>query len=174
MGYEWCGHGFVVYMIYLSLCFHSLPSPPPCPPPPAPQIFSEPEKQNCLALLAFVSLLWATEAIPLFATSMLVAPLCVVLRVMVRPSSGEERGRQMISSLNPRALSQPLCCPVSPPCPLFLLNPLPPSSFPRWTVPMTLLCGCKLSRQLPPSSTPCSPRSVAGDGFVNRGACRRR
>lgn len=47
------------------------------------QIFVEPEKQNCLAMLVFVSMLWATEAIELYATSMLVAPLCVILRVMV-------------------------------------------------------------------------------------------
>jgi di/tricarboxylate transporter len=34
-------------------------------------------------MLVFVSMLWATEAIPLFATSMLVTPLVVILRVMV-------------------------------------------------------------------------------------------
>eukprot|EP00983_Pelagomonas_calceolata_P073345 1152084-Pelagomonas_calceolata.AAC.1 len=43
----------------------------------------EPEKSNCAALLAFVSLLWATEAIPLFATALLVPPLAAVLRVLV-------------------------------------------------------------------------------------------
>jgi phosphate transporter len=41
-----------------------------------------PEQQNCLALVAFVSLLWATEAIPLFVTSLLVPFLAVVLRVV--------------------------------------------------------------------------------------------
>lgn len=46
-------------------------------------IFEEPEKQNCLALLAFVSLLWCTEALPLYVTSMLVPLLTVVLRVLV-------------------------------------------------------------------------------------------
>ncbi|CAK7230351.1 low-affinity phosphate transporter [Sporothrix curviconia] len=40
-----------------------------------------PEQQNCLAMLVFVSLLWATEAIPLFVTSLMVPFLCVVLRV---------------------------------------------------------------------------------------------
>ena len=49
-------------------------------------IFSEPEKQNCLALLIFVSLLWCTEALPLFVTSMLVPLLTVVLRVLVDKS----------------------------------------------------------------------------------------
>ncbi|KAI1164513.1 SPX-domain-containing protein [Nemania serpens] len=44
-------------------------------------ILDTPEQQNCLALLIFVSLLWATEAIPLFVTSLLVPFLCVVLRV---------------------------------------------------------------------------------------------
>ena len=53
------------------------------PPVAAIPIFAEPEKQNCLALLAFVSLLWATEALPLYVTSMLVPLLTVVLRVLV-------------------------------------------------------------------------------------------
>lgn len=45
--------------------------------------FREPEKRNCLALLAFTSLLWCTEALPLYVTSMLVPLLVVVLRVLV-------------------------------------------------------------------------------------------
>ncbi|KAG8624789.1 hypothetical protein KVT40_007856 [Elsinoe batatas] len=44
-------------------------------------IMKKPEQQNCLALVIFVSLLWATEAIPLFVTSLLVPFLVVVLRV---------------------------------------------------------------------------------------------
>ena len=47
----------------------------------APILPDEPEQQNCLAMLVFVSLLWATEAIPLFVTSLMVPFLCVVLRV---------------------------------------------------------------------------------------------
>mmetsp|Transcript_31205 Transcript_31205/g.69392 ORF Transcript_31205/g.69392 Transcript_31205/m.69392 type:complete len:781 (-) Transcript_31205:655-2997(-) len=47
------------------------------------QLFAEAEKQNCFAMLLFVSLLWATEAIPLFATSMLIPPLVVLLRLLV-------------------------------------------------------------------------------------------
>ncbi|TQS35890.1 hypothetical protein Golomagni_03676 [Golovinomyces magnicellulatus] len=42
----------------------------------------EAEQQNCLAMLVFVSLLWATEAIPLFVTSLLIPFLSVVLRVV--------------------------------------------------------------------------------------------
>ncbi|KAK2811259.1 hypothetical protein FQN50_002356 [Emmonsiellopsis sp. PD_5] len=45
-------------------------------------IMSKPEQQNCLAMLVFVSLLWATEVIPLFVTSLLVPFLVVVLRIM--------------------------------------------------------------------------------------------
>ncbi|KAK0794273.1 low-affinity phosphate transporter [Friedmanniomyces endolithicus] len=41
-----------------------------------------PEQQNCLALIVFVSSLWATEAIPLFVTSLLVPFLVVILRVV--------------------------------------------------------------------------------------------
>jgi phosphate transporter len=43
-------------------------------------IFEEREKQNCLALLGFASMLWCTEALPLYVTSMLVPLLAVVLR----------------------------------------------------------------------------------------------
>ncbi|KAK9834084.1 hypothetical protein WJX84_004625 [Apatococcus fuscideae] len=44
--------------------------------------FDTPEQRNCLALLVCVSLLWCTEALPLFVTSMLVPFLAVCLRVM--------------------------------------------------------------------------------------------
>ncbi|RKF59300.1 putative transporter C3B8.04c [Erysiphe neolycopersici] len=42
----------------------------------------EPEQHNCLAMLITVSLLWATEVIPLFATALLIPVLCVVLRIV--------------------------------------------------------------------------------------------
>lgn len=45
-------------------------------------LMERPEQQSCLAMLVFVSLLWATEAIPLFVTSLLIPFLCVVLRVV--------------------------------------------------------------------------------------------
>ncbi|KAF2107345.1 SPX domain-containing protein [Lophiotrema nucula] len=45
-------------------------------------IMEKTEQQNCLALVVFVSLLWATEAIPLFVTSLLVPFLAVILRVV--------------------------------------------------------------------------------------------
>ncbi|KJF61079.1 divalent anion:Na+ symporter (DASS) family transporter [Coccidioides immitis RS] len=53
-------------------------------------IIDEPEQQNCLAMLAFVSLLWATEVIPLFVTSILIPFLTVILQVM---RSDEDRSR---------------------------------------------------------------------------------
>ena len=40
------------------------------------------EQQNCLAMVIFVSALWATEAIPLFVTSLLVPFLAVTLDVV--------------------------------------------------------------------------------------------
>ncbi|KAK4555512.1 low-affinity phosphate transporter [Recurvomyces mirabilis] len=46
------------------------------------RFMEKPEQQNCLALIIFVSLLWATEAIPLFVTSLLVPFLVVVLQVV--------------------------------------------------------------------------------------------
>ncbi|KAE8367235.1 SPX domain-containing protein [Aspergillus caelatus] len=45
-------------------------------------IMDKPEQQNCLAMLIFVSLLWATEVIPLFVTSLLIPFLVVLLRIM--------------------------------------------------------------------------------------------
>lgn len=53
-----------------------------------------PEKRNCLALLAFVSALWTTEAIPLYATSMLVPALIIALRVMVSPEPDPHTGHR--------------------------------------------------------------------------------
>lgn len=54
-------------------------------------IFTDPTKQNCLALLAVVSVLWCTEALPLYVTSMLVPFLAVLLRVMVDRSGKAPR-----------------------------------------------------------------------------------
>ncbi|KAJ5038019.1 uncharacterized protein L3040_006892 [Drepanopeziza brunnea f. sp. 'multigermtubi'] len=45
-------------------------------------IMKKVEQQNCLAMLVFVSLLWATEVIPLFVTSLMIPFLCVILRVV--------------------------------------------------------------------------------------------
>lgn len=42
----------------------------------------EPEQHNCLAMLITISLLWATEVIPLFATALMVPIFCVVLRIV--------------------------------------------------------------------------------------------
>ncbi|KAH3673546.1 hypothetical protein WICMUC_003653 [Wickerhamomyces mucosus] len=44
--------------------------------------FEQPEQRNCFALLICSSLLWATEAIPLFVTSLLVPLLIVILGVL--------------------------------------------------------------------------------------------
>ncbi|KAK5936535.1 low-affinity phosphate transporter [Knufia obscura] len=45
-------------------------------------IMKKEEQQNCLAMLIFVSLLWATEVIPLFVTSLSIPFLTVILRIM--------------------------------------------------------------------------------------------
>ncbi|KAF2005123.1 SPX-domain-containing protein [Amniculicola lignicola CBS 123094] len=52
-------------------------------------IMKKPEQQNCLALVIFVSLLWATEAIPLFVTSLLVPFLAVTLQVVRSDTTGQ-------------------------------------------------------------------------------------
>ncbi|CAG7976628.1 unnamed protein product [Penicillium salamii] len=46
------------------------------------QTMETPEQQNCLAMLVLVSILWATEAIPLFVTSLLIPFLVVTLGIM--------------------------------------------------------------------------------------------
>lgn len=54
-------------------------------------IMDKPEQQNCLAMLVFVSLLWATEVIPLFVTSLMIPFLCVVLRVVRSDGAPQQR-----------------------------------------------------------------------------------
>lgn len=44
--------------------------------------FVEVEQRNCFALLVCASLLWATEALPLFVTSLLIPIMIVILRVL--------------------------------------------------------------------------------------------
>lgn len=48
------------------------------------------EANRCFAILVFATVMWATEAIPLFVTSMFIPMLLVTLRV-IRSSDGEER-----------------------------------------------------------------------------------
>ncbi|KAK6535264.1 low-affinity phosphate transporter [Orbilia ellipsospora] len=45
-------------------------------------IFHSAEQRGCFAILVFASILWATEVIPLFVTSLLIPFLAVVLRVV--------------------------------------------------------------------------------------------
>ncbi|KAH8152861.1 uncharacterized protein LAJ45_03087 [Morchella importuna] len=54
-------------------------------------ISESPEQHNCFAMLVFVSLLWATEVIPLFVTSLLVPFLVVMLRVVREDAKGHRR-----------------------------------------------------------------------------------
>ncbi|KAM4066919.1 SPX domain-containing protein [Hirsutella rhossiliensis] len=56
-------------------------------------ILEKPEQQNCLALLVFVSILWATETIPLFVTSLLIPFLSVILRVVREEEPGKPQVR---------------------------------------------------------------------------------
>lgn len=54
-------------------------------------IMEKPEQQNCLAMLVLVSLLWATETLPLFVTSLTIPFLCVVLQVFRDKDMPHER-----------------------------------------------------------------------------------
>ena len=64
--------------------------------------FDRPEQNACAALLAFVSLLWCTEALPLFVTSMLVPLLTVLLRVLVDSSDPQHPQRLTPKQAAPR------------------------------------------------------------------------
>lgn len=46
------------------------------------------EQSRCLALLLFASILWATEALPLYVTSLMIPILVVLLGVLVDPNTG--------------------------------------------------------------------------------------
>ena len=39
-------------------------------------------QQRCLAMLVFITMLWVTEALPYFATALLVPPLVVFLEIL--------------------------------------------------------------------------------------------
>ncbi|SCV74838.1 BQ2448_7867 [Microbotryum intermedium] len=54
------------------------------------ELFDRVEERNCLALLAFVTIFWALEIVPLFVTALMVPFLVVVLRV-IRSTDGEDR-----------------------------------------------------------------------------------
>ena len=64
--------GFLTLIVIISVFFILLFVP----------IMKKEEQQNCLAMLVLVSLLWATEVIPLFVTSLLVPFLTIILRIM--------------------------------------------------------------------------------------------
>ena len=51
--------------------------------------FDDTLQKNCFAILVYASLLWATETIPLFVTSLLVPLLIVVFPVLRDPISGD-------------------------------------------------------------------------------------
>lgn len=59
----------------------------------------KPEQQNCLAMLVFVSLLWATEVIPLFVTALLIPFLNVLLRVLVAADGHRLAGKEAASAV---------------------------------------------------------------------------
>lgn len=52
------------------------------------EIFSDPLEQNCFAILIYASLLWATETLPLFVTSLLIPFLIVIFPVLKDPIDG--------------------------------------------------------------------------------------
>ncbi|TMW62994.1 hypothetical protein Poli38472_005612 [Pythium oligandrum] len=47
-------------------------------------------QQRCLAMLVFVTTLWVTEAVPYFATALLVPPLVVFLRILNNKANPDE------------------------------------------------------------------------------------
>lgn len=76
--------------------------------------FNDQQQKNCFAVLVCSSLLWATEAIPLFTTSLLLPFLLVVLRVLKNPDTGEV--------LEPTDASKFICSAMWSPIILLLLG----------------------------------------------------
>ncbi|OTA01860.1 hypothetical protein A9Z42_0021860 [Trichoderma parareesei] len=74
-------------------------------------ILQNPEQQNCLALLVFVSLMWATETIPLFVTSLFIPFLAVVLRV-VREEDPSKPPKRLTSKEATSAIFASMWSPV--------------------------------------------------------------
>ncbi|KAL9618982.1 MAG: hypothetical protein Q9160_006376 [Pyrenula sp. 1 TL-2023] len=72
-------------------------------------IMEKPEQQNCLAMLIFVSLLWATEVIPLFVTSLLIPFLTVILQIM---RSEDKPHHRLDSSSATKAVFSAMWTPV--------------------------------------------------------------
>ncbi|EEB06033.1 membrane transporter [Schizosaccharomyces japonicus yFS275] len=66
-------------------------------------VIGNPETNNCLALLLLVSLMWATEVIPLFVTALLVPFLTVFLRILKDDDgsrlSGKDSARVIFASM---------------------------------------------------------------------------
>ncbi|KAN0064002.1 low-affinity phosphate transporter [Thecaphora frezii] len=62
---------------------------------PGLRFFDRVEEQNCLAMLVFCTVLWATEVIPLFVTSLMVPLLVVTLRVA---RTDDKHDRRMTAS----------------------------------------------------------------------------
>ncbi|RIA85720.1 SPX domain-containing protein [Glomus cerebriforme] len=69
-------------------------------------LFDKVEENNCFALLVFASLLWATEVIPLFVTSLLVPLLVVCLQVL------REKDTRLTAHDATKAIFQAMFSPV--------------------------------------------------------------
>lgn len=78
-------------------------------------IMEKPEQQNCLAMAVFVSLLWATEVIPLFVTSLLIPFLVVILKILRSDDPPYER-------LDPQAATKEVLASMWTPVIMLLLG----------------------------------------------------
>lgn len=76
--------------------------------------FDDEQQKNCFAVLICCSLLWATETIPLFSTSLLLPFLLVVLKVLKDPTTG--------AVLNASDASKFICSAMWSPIILLLLG----------------------------------------------------
>lgn len=70
--------------------------------------FDDKQQKNCFAVLICCSLLWASEAIPLFTTSLLLPFLLVVLNVLKNPDTGEVFDAQEASKFICAAMWSPI------------------------------------------------------------------
>jgi phosphate transporter len=82
-------------------------------------IFGDDSKNACFALLVFLSILWATEVIPLYVTSMLVPALTVILRILPEEEGCKIQAscaaKRVFAVRAPSAFCFPCCAGFEPP-----------------------------------------------------------
>lgn len=102
------------------------------------KIFKKPQEQNCAALLAFVSLLWCTEALPLYITSALIPLLAGV--GPPDPTSKPTISTYLSITLFTRLCANPFVVQICPPTLHCICFCSTPSGYGLYFAPLLDLC----------------------------------